>query len=297
MHVGRRVLQPWVITFDSSMDAMSSEDLIQAQRMIFHHSLSFATSMALKCVVELGIPDAIHLNGGSATLDNIITGTGLHASRLPYVKRLMNLLSISGVFASSDPSAYATGSPDQANHRDEVVMYKLTPMSRLLVDRYKIGSMSYLVQFLVNPLTVTTFFDMHAWFKDEHASTKSFFEMVHGCSRYEMARRNSDDNALYNNAMVSASHVTMEIILREAGGDIFGRLNSLTDVGGGHGHGTASAAIIAAFQHIKCSVLDLPHVVDKCNTPTFGAKRKEEKKNIKRNKNHSKLNFLSNLLP
>ncbi|GJN04362.1 hypothetical protein PR202_ga21905 [Eleusine coracana subsp. coracana] len=61
--------------------------------MVFHHSLSFITSMALKCAVDLGIPDAIHLHGGSATLVDIVAGTGLHESRLPYVKRLMNVLS------------------------------------------------------------------------------------------------------------------------------------------------------------------------------------------------------------
>ncbi|GJN04361.1 hypothetical protein PR202_ga21904 [Eleusine coracana subsp. coracana] len=110
--------------------------------------------------------------------------------------------------------------------------------------------MSPFVKFLVNPLTVTTFFDMHEWLKNEKAATKSFFEMAHGCSRYELARKNADDNA-----MVSASHVSMETILREAGADIFGGLRSLMDVGGGHG--MASAAITAAFPLVKCSVLDL----------------------------------------
>ncbi|GJN40146.1 hypothetical protein PR202_gb29324 [Eleusine coracana subsp. coracana] len=229
--------------------------------MVFHHSLSFITSMALKCAVDLGIPDAIHVHGGSATLVDIVACTGLHESRLPYVKRLMNVLSISGVFTSSDSLTRATGSAEKASDSGEAVVYRLTPMSRLLVDPNKAGSMSPFVKFLVNPLTVTTFFDMHAWLKDEKAATKSFFEMTHGCSRYELARNNADDNALYNNAMVSASHVSMEIILREAGAHIFGGLRSLMDVGGGHG--MASAAITAAFPHAKCSVLDLPHVVDK----------------------------------
>jgi len=37
------------------------------------------------------------------------------------------------------------------------------------------------------------------------------------------------------------------------------RLNSLVDVGGGHGG--AATAIAASFPHLKCSVLDLLHVV------------------------------------
>lgn len=59
----------------SNMDAMSSEDLIHAQRMVFHHSLSFITSMALKCAVDLGIPEAIHLHGGSATIADIVAAS------------------------------------------------------------------------------------------------------------------------------------------------------------------------------------------------------------------------------
>ncbi|GJN10164.1 hypothetical protein PR202_ga28233 [Eleusine coracana subsp. coracana] len=98
---------------------------------------------------------------------------------------------------------------------------------------------------------------MHTWLKDEEqASTKSFFEITHGCGRFEMTKKDANDNA-----MVAGSQITMEIILREAGRDIFEGLSSLVDVGGGHG--AASAAIAAAFPHIKCRDLDLPHVVDK----------------------------------
>lgn len=248
------------------MDAtMSSEDLSRAQLEIFHHSLGFVKSMALKCAVDLGIPNTIDLHGGSATLSEIVAGTGVHASRKPHVHRLMNLLTASGVFASS--AAATPASAAASNGGEAAVVYQLTPMSRLLVDSNKLGSMASLIRFLVNPLTVPTFFDMHAWLKaDEQAandagtSSTTFFEMAHGCSVYEMARKNADHNALYNSAMVAASQITMEIILREeAGRVIFGGLSSLVDVGGGHG--AASVAISAAFPHVKCSVLDLPHVV------------------------------------
>ncbi|CAD6257102.1 unnamed protein product [Miscanthus lutarioriparius] len=250
------------------MDAMSSEDLNRAQLELFHHSLGFVKSMVLKCAVDLGIPNAIHLHGGCATLSEIIAGTGAHASKKPHVRRLMNLLTASGVFASSEAATPPPASAAASNGGEAAVVfqYQLTPMSRLLVDSNKLGSMAPLIRFLVNPLTVPTFFDMHAWLKaDEQAadagtSSTTFFEMVHGCSVYEMTRKDADHNALYNSAMVAASQITMEIILTEdAGRDIFGGLSSLVDVGGGHG--AASVAIAAAFPHVKCSVLDLPHVV------------------------------------
>lgn len=42
-------------------------------------------------------------------------------------------------------------------------------------------------------------------------------------------------------------------------GHVFDGLSSLVDVGGGHG--TSMEVISREFPHIKCSVLDLPHVI------------------------------------
>ncbi|XP_044428259.1 probable O-methyltransferase 2 [Triticum aestivum] len=49
-------------------------------------------------------------------------------------------------------------------------------------------------------------------------------------------------------------------ILRECG-DIFKGLESLTDCCGGDG--TTARALVKAYPHIKCTVLDLPKVIDK----------------------------------
>lgn len=70
---------------------MSSEDLSRAQLELFRHSLSFVKSMALKCAVDLGIPNTIHLHGGCATLSDVVAGTGIPVSRKAHVRRLMNL--------------------------------------------------------------------------------------------------------------------------------------------------------------------------------------------------------------
>jgi hypothetical protein len=58
--------------------------------------------------------------------------------------------------------------------------------------------------------------------------------------------------------MVSDSNFLMDIILRECG-DVFLGINSLIDVAGDHGG--AAKAIAKAFPQMKCTVLDLPHVV------------------------------------
>jgi hypothetical protein len=236
------------------MDALSTEDLIQAERVLYHHFFCYVKSMALSCAVNLGIPKAIHLRGGSATLSNLIADMGLHASRLPYLQRLMNVLTISSVFTASGSSATGSLSTEETE-----TVYKLTTASHLLVAGDKLCGMSRMLHFLVRPLTITPFFGMHAWFKDEQTTSKSFFEMAHGCDRWEMTSKNAEDNSIFNEAMVADSQFVMEIILREAGSKIFSGLSSLVDVGGGLG--AASAAITRAFPRIKCSVLDLPQVI------------------------------------
>lgn len=50
--------------------------------------------------------------------------------------------------------------------------------------------------------------------------------------------------------------------------ELFEGLESLTDCGGGDG--TTARSIVEAYPHIKCTVLDLPKVMDKV-PPTEGA--------------------------
>jgi ubiquinone/menaquinone biosynthesis C-methylase UbiE len=57
------------------------------------------------------------------------------------------------------------------------------------------------------------------------------------------------------------------IIVRECG-EVFAGINSLVDVGGGDG--TMAKAIAKAFPHVRCSVLDLPHVVGGNGMPGEG---------------------------
>jgi hypothetical protein len=40
----------------------------QLQLQLWHHTFGYVKSMALKAALDLGIPDAVHQHGGSATL-------------------------------------------------------------------------------------------------------------------------------------------------------------------------------------------------------------------------------------
>ncbi|CAN6293784.1 unnamed protein product [Urochloa humidicola] len=55
--------------------------MLDAHLQLSHHTLGYVKSLALKAALDLKIPDAIHLHGGSATLPQIVSKvTLLHPS-------------------------------------------------------------------------------------------------------------------------------------------------------------------------------------------------------------------------
>ncbi|EAZ00519.1 hypothetical protein OsI_22536 [Oryza sativa Indica Group] len=246
---------------------MGTEELLQGHLQLYHHFFSYIKSMALKCAAELGIPAAIHRRGGAATLRDIVADVALRQAKVPHLRRLMRVLTVSGIFAMKQQQPASSGE----------AVYTLTPASRLLVAGAGGGhDMSPMLRFLVHPTALTPFFSLHAWFRvdDEEeeeepvaggrgggGAAMSLFEMAHGFPRWEMTGRDAAYGAVLNDAMAADSRFVMEVVFREGGGDVFRGIGSLVDVGGGHG--AAAAAVAAAFPHVKCSVLDLPQVVRK----------------------------------
>jgi hypothetical protein len=156
----------------------------------------------------------------------------------------MRVLTVCGIFDQSSSSS-AVG--------EIQTIYKLNPTSRLLVQDD--NSSALLLLFARPDTTVSTFFNLDAWFRDPAATTP--FEMAHGMSPWSLT-----NNAM-SHACVADSNLVMEIVLKEAHG-IFHGLSSLIDVGGGHG--AAAVAIAKVFPHITCSVLDLEQVISKAPT-------------------------------
>ncbi|XP_020163972.1 acetylserotonin O-methyltransferase 1 [Aegilops tauschii subsp. strangulata] len=229
----------------------SSEELLQAQVDLWHHALGFVKSMALKCAMELQIPNTIQHHGGSMTPSELAAKIGLHPSKLPRLRRLMRVLIVSDIFV-----VHEVASPNKE------VAYGLTPTTRLLAIDEVRSNLSPILSLILDSTVTAPFSGMHSWFLDEHST--SLFEKAHGLNVWEMAAQNSTYNQLINDAMVSDSNFLMDIILRECSGVFLG-IKSLIDVAGGHG-GSAKA-IAKAFPQMKCSVLDLPHVVEEA--PTF----------------------------
>lgn len=219
---------------------------------LYNYSLSYVKTMAIGCAIQLGIPSAIHRLGGAATISDIITETGVDPSKLPYLRRLMRVLTVSSILAT-------TGTDES----DDSTVYKLTPASRLLVSGAGAPTscdISPMLDLLMRPTTsVATYFSLEQWFKDAGA-TATLFEVAHGMSPWSLTKNDALYNKTLNDGCAADSNFAMDTLLREPrAAGIFRGLGSLVDVGGGHG--AAAMAIARAFPHIRCSVLDLEQVV------------------------------------
>uniref|UniRef100_A0A0E0BS54 acetylserotonin O-methyltransferase n=1 Tax=Oryza glumipatula TaxID=40148 RepID=A0A0E0BS54_9ORYZ len=194
-------------------DATSSLDALSE---LYSNTFAVVKSMALKAAMDLGIADAIHHHGGAATLSQIVTRVTLHPSKISCMRRLMRVLTLSGVFAVQKPAPGDAAAP--ANEA-EAPVYALTPRE------------------LPGPC---------------------IFKHTHGRSLWEMADDDAAFNTVVNDGMASDSIFTMDILVREHG-EVFQGISSLVDVGGGNGK--AAQAIARAVPEVKCSVMDLAHVV------------------------------------
>ncbi|KAF2922704.1 hypothetical protein DAI22_07g133700 [Oryza sativa Japonica Group] len=229
---------------------MEHEQLLQASTELMNHSLGYIRSMALGCAAKLGVADAIHHAGGRATMDDLRAALSLHPSKLPYfLRRVMRVLVASGVFAHDE-------------EEDDDDIYRVTPVSSLLVTATGGNGGRSLLPFVLlqlsPPIYVTPATSMAEWLTSGEEETP--FEMTHGAGLWTVCSRDPELGELFNDAMAADSAFIMDVAIRGAGRQVFDKITSLVDVAGGTG--TAARVVAAAFPHIKCTVLDLPHVID-----------------------------------
>lgn len=230
---------------------MSAEaEQAQANAELMCHIFGYLKSMALSSAVKLGIPDAINGHGGAASLLDLLAILPLPPSKQPYLSRLMNILATTGVFA-------AAGAGGE-------VVYRLTPVSRLLVNDAAINGgtcRSPHVLFATSPSHIAASAQLHQWLLQEEA--ESPFSMAHGGEGFfDVVTRDGQDgdcSALNSEAKRSETIREAAKIVGECG-QVFEGITSLVEVGGGNG--AMARAIASAFPRVKCKVLELPYVVD-----------------------------------
>ncbi|PRQ40493.1 putative trans-resveratrol di-O-methyltransferase [Rosa chinensis] len=227
---------------DLAINNSSSRELLQAQVHVWNHILKFINSMALKCAIQLGIPDIIHNHGQPITLSNLISRLNVHPSKSRFIYRLMRILVQSGFFVKH-------------NDVHQEVVYSLTPSSELLLNDQPLKMTPFLL-LLLDPMLIAPLHLLGSWFR-KHGSTP--FEMTYDMSFFDLGAHEPRFGSMFDEAMVADSELVSRVVIKECQG-VFEGLNSIVDVGGGRG--TMAFAIANAFPHIKCTVLDLPHVID-----------------------------------
>ncbi|GJM89068.1 hypothetical protein PR202_ga05664 [Eleusine coracana subsp. coracana] len=117
----------------------------------------------------------------------------------------------------------------------------------------------------LNPVvTLSPFLRLSEWFLHELLDPTGF-ELAQGQNFLDFVGHDAKFAKIFNDAMVAGSSFMMDIVVTKCS-DVFHGISSLLDVAGGLGG--ASQAISKVFPHVKCSVLDLPHVVAAAPTRT-----------------------------
>ncbi|KAK6794829.1 hypothetical protein RDI58_008282 [Solanum bulbocastanum] len=215
-----------------------TNEVLASQAHIANHVLNYINSMSLKCAIQLGIPDIIHRHGRPMTPSDLVNALPINKLKgHNCIYRLMRILIHAGFFTQGE------------------VGYLLTPTSRLLLKNEPL-SLAPFVQAQLDPILMDPWHSLGEWFTNGDSTP---FATAHGKPLFEYAGDDLRLNSLFNEAMGSDARLIMSVLIKNGKG-VFEGLKSLVDVGGGIG--TVAKAISNAFPELKCSVFDLPHVVE-----------------------------------
>ncbi|CAO2828018.1 unnamed protein product [Amaranthus hypochondriacus] len=222
----------------------NSKELLEAQCNIWKHTFYYLKSMALKCALQLGIPDTIHKHGKPMSLNELATSLPVHPNNIPSLNRLMRILESSNFFSKKLLQDGGYG-------------FDLTSSSKLLLKNHPLNLAPFVLTQL-DPVLIDPTHHLTRWFKND---VESPFHVLNGMSFWEYMSFDSKFNECFNNIMECDSRfVTSLLVNNKSFKAIFEGIETLVDVGGGNG--TTAKAITAAYPWLKCSVLDLPHVVE-----------------------------------
>ncbi|EXB37024.1 (RS)-norcoclaurine 6-O-methyltransferase [Morus notabilis] len=229
------------------MDSADDENL-RGQAEIWKYMFRFVDSMALRCVVELRIPDIINSHGGPITLAQIVSSIPEASSPdISCLARIMRFLVRRNIFTAHHPS----------NGSEDITLYGLTHLSRWLLTCEQ--TLAPMLLWQTDPTLMTP---MH-YFSGCVKGGGVPFEKAHGRGMFAFMSENEEFGKACNDAMECTARIILKEILSDSqcGDHVFGCLGSLIDVGGGTGG--ALSEIVKSYPHIKGINFDLPHVVSK----------------------------------
>ncbi|KAF7803387.1 trans-resveratrol di-O-methyltransferase-like [Senna tora] len=224
------------------MGSEGGNDMFKGQAELYRVLMNFVSSMGLKASIELGIADIIENHGQPITLSELVSALQIDHERSSFLYRLMRLLAHDGIFEKTKVK--------------EEEAYGLTPCSRLLLKDH-VPSLVSSIKFMFDPALTQPYHVLGEWLLRKDDVKVTHFEAVFGKGFWEYGSENPEFAKLFNESMGSDSEM-MNLVLKDCK-HVFEGVNLLVDGGGGVGK---TARIISnQFPNIKCTVVDLPHVV------------------------------------
>lgn len=196
--------------------------------MLLRMMTGYWVSKALNVSAELGVADL--LRDGPRTSDELAAACGAHP---PTLYRLLRALSSVGVFAEGEERRFA-----------------LTPLAELLRSDVP-GSMRALARMYGSE-------QYRAWdgLLDSVRTGEPAFDRTFGASYFDYLGRNPEAGAVFNEAMTGwTTQVTDAVVAAYE----FVGMNTVVDVGGGHG--LLLATILRAHPAMRGVLFDLPQVI------------------------------------
>ncbi|KAL9243780.1 hypothetical protein vseg_017626 [Gypsophila vaccaria] len=226
----------------------NTKELLKAQTHIWSQIFNYLNSMAFKCAIQLQIFDTIHNHGKPMTLNELTASLSLHPTKVTSLYRILRVLVHSNFLSESY-------SPN--NNGKAVAYYDLTINSQLVLQNHPM-TLAPFVLAMLNPTKTDPAHQIATWFRNKDVSP---FHTSHGCGLWEYAGSVSTFNDYFNQAMASDAKFVGDILMKSGEfRGLFDGVGSLVDVGGGTG--TLARIIADGFPGVKCSVFDLPHVVE-----------------------------------
>jgi hypothetical protein len=189
----------------------------------------FAASRAIGVTAELHIADL--LKDGPKTADELAEKTGMHGRAL---YRVLRACASVGVFSE-----------------DAQKRFSLTPLAEPLLSDSP-GSLRAFAQM------ITTDWQFQTWAELPYSvkTGKPAFDKVHGTTSFDYFWSNEKAGKVFNDAMTSNSAFASAAVVN---GYDFSNIETLVDVGGGHGFLLAS--ILAKYPSVKGVLYDMPAIV------------------------------------
>nr|CAD1830177.1 unnamed protein product [Ananas comosus var. bracteatus] len=182
--------------------------------------------MSLKCAVELGIPDAVHSNGGKpVSLCELANKLSIPSTRIDDLRRLMRLLVHSGFFTSQKIEKGV------GDGKRDVELFLPTINSSLLLKENDV-SVSPFVLAMLDRIFALPWHSLGEWFRQSMVPTA--FEIAHGDHLWGVTNKNASFSDSFNEGMASDASLVGKLVARVCA-NTFSGLRSVVDVGGGTG--------------------------------------------------------------